>query len=142
MAFSEPKPGLVINYSFLWPHEADRGQDEGIKDRPCAIIVATEKEDGDRDILVVPITHTEPDPSRGAIALPPATMSRLGLGNDPSWIITDSLNRFVWPGPDIRPLRTGDIAYGTLPKALTVQVREAVIAHSQAHTKHTVEREE
>ena len=92
MAFSEPKPGLVINYAFLWPYEADRGQDEGVKDRPCAIVVATEAEDGDRQILVVPVTHTKPDPSRGAINLPPVTMSRLGLGNDPSWIITDSLN--------------------------------------------------
>jgi len=40
--FPEPQVGLVISYSYLWSEEAERGQIEGRKDRPCAIIVALE----------------------------------------------------------------------------------------------------
>ncbi len=29
-----PKPGEVINYSYLWEHEYRAGRDEGLKDRP------------------------------------------------------------------------------------------------------------
>ena len=127
MAFSEPKPGLVINYSFLWPDEADSGQDEGTKDRPCAIVLTADDENGERIILVVPITHTPPPDTSTAFEMPAATKARLGLDRRPSWIITDCLNRFIWPGPDIRPLKSGDIAYGFLPKALTVKVIEQVL---------------
>jgi hypothetical protein len=42
MAF--PAPGLVIRYVYLWSHEWVRGQEEGVKDRPCAIILVTEGE--------------------------------------------------------------------------------------------------
>ena len=134
---------MVINYSFLWPHEADRGQEEGVKDRPCAIVIAVEPQEGEgQEILVVPITHQEPDPARAAIRLPLATKNRLGLDTDSSWIITDSLNRFIWPGPDLRPTQSGDVSYGFLPKALTKQVREAIIAHHTANRHRTVKREE
>ena len=40
MSLPDPKPGLVIRYSFLWSHERDRGAIEGSKDRPCAIVLA------------------------------------------------------------------------------------------------------
>jgi hypothetical protein len=60
MSFPAPKPGLVIRYSFLWSHEAAAGADEGSKDRPCAIIVATRMVDGEVRTIVAPITHLEP----------------------------------------------------------------------------------
>lgn len=138
MKFSAPVPGLVINYAFLWPHEADRGQVEGIKDRPCAIVVATK----DDEILVVPITHRKPHALRNAIELPRSTKKRLGLDREPSWIITDSLNRFKWVGPDVRPLSSGDIAYGTSPHALTKRVREMVLKHYNEKSQHVIKREE
>ncbi len=136
MSFSKPEAGLVINYSFLWPHEADRGQEEGVKDRPCAIVVATE----DDNVLVVPITHTKPAPGRNAIKLPMATKKRLGLDDKPSWIITDSLNRFKWTGPDVRPLPSGDVAYGLLPYKLIQQIRAAVISHYKIRSGRTTKR--
>jgi hypothetical protein len=37
MSLVEPKPGLVICYSYLWSHEAAKGREEGVKDRPCVI---------------------------------------------------------------------------------------------------------
>ena len=39
MAFPEPQPGLVISYSYLWHHEHRAGREEGVKARPCVIIL-------------------------------------------------------------------------------------------------------
>jgi hypothetical protein len=36
----QPEVGLVISYSYLWKEEEERGQIEGRKDRPCAIMLA------------------------------------------------------------------------------------------------------
>lgn len=79
MAFTGPEVGLVINYSFLWPDGADRGQEEGSKDRPCAIILSARDSAGERIILVVPITHARPVDMAKAIEIPVATKARLGL---------------------------------------------------------------
>ena len=40
MSWPEPRPGLVIRFSYLWKPEADAGRVEGVKDRPCAIVLA------------------------------------------------------------------------------------------------------
>jgi hypothetical protein len=40
VAFPTPHPGLVISYAYLWAEESDQGREEGVKDRPCAIVVA------------------------------------------------------------------------------------------------------
>lgn len=137
MAFSAPEVGLVINYSFLWPDEADRGREEGAKDRPCAIILSAEDRDGERVILVLPITHGEPLDMSKAVEIPAATRARLGLDRQPSWAVTDCLNRFIWPGPDIRPLPSGDIAYGFLPKVLTEKIIRQVM-ENYAKNQHKV----
>jgi hypothetical protein len=39
-----------------------------------------------------------------AIENPPATKRRLGLDDERSWIVLTESNRFVWPGPDVRPV--------------------------------------
>ena len=39
MSWPVPRPGLVIRYSYLWESEAGAGREEGVKDRPCAIIL-------------------------------------------------------------------------------------------------------
>lgn len=51
---------------------------------------------------------------------------RLGLDEAPSWIVLTEANRFVWPGPDLRPAmarKPESVAYGQLPYALFEQVR-------------------
>lgn len=37
------------------------------------------------------------------MALPKRLKRYLGLDDDPSWVYTDEINAFVWPGPDLRP---------------------------------------
>jgi len=62
MTFPIPKPGLVICYRFLWSNEYAEGATEGVKDRPCAIVVAARRDQtGDIQTIVAPITHQPPE---------------------------------------------------------------------------------
>lgn len=40
MSLPAPRPGLVISYAYLWAREHGRGAEEGLKDRPYAIVAA------------------------------------------------------------------------------------------------------
>lgn len=127
MSFPTPHPGLVIRYSYLWKREQNAGYEEGSKDRPCAIVLAVINNDGDREVLVLPITHTAPANQADAIEIPLPTKTRLGLDSERSWIVIAEANVFVWPGPDLRPLPNRDastIAYGVLPPRFFAHVRD------------------
>ena len=127
MAYPTPEPGLVIHYSYLWREEADRGQEEGEKDRPCAVVVTTQDDQGETIVMVLPITHTPPTRPELAVEIPALTKRRIGLDDERSWIILTETNRFVWPGPDLRPRTVGDsasVTYGHLPAKLFFEVRE------------------
>jgi len=132
MALPEPAPGLVICYSYLWHNEHRAGVEEGRKNRPCAIVIARKDEMGDTSVLVVPITHSKPDATRNAVELPRKVRRRLGLDDELSWIITDEVNRFVWPGYDLRPIsrhRPEQFHYGFLPIEIFNEVRRAVFSN-------------
>jgi hypothetical protein len=71
-------------------------------------------------VVVAPITHRPQIGNTSAIEIPALTKQRLGLDEARSWIVTDDLNVFVWPGPDLRLIdQTRGIAYGLLPSGLT-----------------------
>ena len=93
-----PEPADVISYSYLWAHEAASGQEEGLKDRPVVVVLARLVDGDETQLLVAPITHSEPDDGQGVI-IPPAVKRYLGLDGEQSWIVTSELNRFIWPGP-------------------------------------------
>jgi len=134
MALPSPAPGLVISYSYLWREEQAAGAEEGRKDRPCAVVLVTADEEGDTVVYVVPITHNRPQ-DRHAVAIPASVKRRLGLDDVPSWIVTCELNRFVWPGYDLRPIargRKGTFAYGYLPPDLFAAVKRGVAANRKA----------
>jgi hypothetical protein len=145
VTFPAPIPGLVIRYSYLWRGEHLQGREEGVKDRPCAVLLAITDEAGDQKVIVLPITHTAPTAAAHAVEIPAATKRRLGLDDDRSWIVVTEANRFTWPGPDLRPAISGDpasVAYGELPSALFEQVREKWLAYFKAHRAHVVVRTE
>jgi mRNA-degrading endonuclease toxin of MazEF toxin-antitoxin module len=79
LAFPEPVAGLVLRYSYLWHAEHRRGQEEGAKDRPCAVILVVAGDHGRKVVTVLPITHTPPSDPALAVELPHATKQRLGL---------------------------------------------------------------
>jgi hypothetical protein len=128
----KPEPGLVVRYSYLWRSEFLQGREEGIKDRPCAIIAAIAEEAGDRPrVLVLPVTHRIPENMDVAIEIPFNVKKHLRLDEEPSWIILSESNEFLWPGPDLRWADNADessVAYGFLPPKLYAIVRQRFIA--------------
>lgn len=120
---------MVISYSYLWKHEHKQGRDEGVKDRPCVIILATKTlADGSTIVTVVPITHAMPQNSNAAIELTVGVKSALGLDLQRSWIIADQVNSFDWPGFDLRPIRSNKpgFVYGFIPPNLLIKVGSEV----------------
>ncbi len=145
MTFPVPVPGLVIRYSYLWAREHAQGREEGTKDRPCAVVLALTDDAGDVVVTVLPITHTPPNDARLAVEIPPATKRRLGLDDDRSWVVLTEANRFIWPGPDLRPQHRDDassVAYGSLPYALFDDIRLKFLAVLKARRTTTVPRTE
>jgi hypothetical protein len=142
VALPEPVPGLVIRYSYLWAREHKRGQDEGVKDRPCAVILVTVTEDGDR---VVTVTHTPPTDLALAVEIPAVVKRRLKLDDQRSWVVLTEANRFIWPGPDLRPAMPGDaasVSYGPLPFGLFEEIRTKFISAIKARRASVVPRSE
>ncbi len=74
----------MIRYAYLWAEEHQRGQAEGRKDRPSAVILVTADEDGDRIVTVLPVTHSPPVNPALAVEIPHATKRRLGLATGAS----------------------------------------------------------
>ena len=125
----DPEPGLVVNYAYLWRREAARGRDEGSKYRPAVVVLTVEDEDdGSKTVLVVPVTHSPPSDPHLAFELPVETKRRLGVDAARSWIVVSEVNRFEWPGPDLRPVAPGRWAYGLLPARLFRSVRDRLAA--------------
>lgn len=126
----KPIPGLIIRYGYLWAREHDQGRVEGLKDRPCAIVLAVE-DDGDQvSVVVLPVSHSPPATGTLSIEIPHDTKRRLGLDDQQSWIVLSEANHFIWPGFDLRPAKPGDmssIAYGELPANLFRKMRAAFV---------------
>ena len=99
----EPFPGLVINYSYLWRKDYMAGQEKGVKDRLCAVVLSRKIKGNDTVVTVAAITHGQPENPDMAVEIPLKVKEYLNLDSDRSWIICTEVNRFVWPGPDIRP---------------------------------------
>jgi hypothetical protein len=146
MAFPIPQPALVICYSYLWHREFAAGREEGIKDRPCAIVAAVKTEDDSPyRVLVLPVTHRAPAKPEAAIEIPLETKQRLGLDHEQSWVCLTEWNEFLWPGPDLRILPGGNentIAYGFLPYRLFEKIQAAFAAKALKGSAHRVKRTE
>lgn len=134
MNLPAPIPGLVVSYSYLWRNEALRGVEEGRKDRPCVVILTVDGSDGEWVVTVAPITHSPPTRADEAIVLPLRTKARLGLDDQPAWIMAKDLNQFTWPGVDLRPVHRGAnrCDYGVIPTRLLFQVKDRVLAMIRA----------
>jgi hypothetical protein len=129
----KPEPGLVISYAYLWADRAEQGHEEAEKSRPCAIILSTADAAGATIVMALPITHTPPRPDNAGIEIPAVTRKRLGLDDEPCWVMVSELNRFVWPGPDLRPIPglADRFAYGLLPPRFFRTVRDALVERAR-----------
>jgi hypothetical protein len=135
MPIPTPEPGLVISYAYVWDHEAQSGQEEGRKDRPCVITLAVERQPGGETLVtVLPVTHRPPDDAAEAVEIPPAVKRQLGLDNDRSRVIVSEGDQFVWPGYDLRKVRRSDrYDYGYLPPRFFRDILAAFRAWHKAH---------
>ena len=135
MGFPKPIPGQVIGYSYLWHSEYQRGQEEGVKNRPCVVVLVTAEAVGDPVVTVLPVTHTPPSSAVLAVEIPYATKQRLGLDIERSWVALWEANRFTWPGPDLWMAERDDpdsVIYGELPGRLLLKIRDRSIAGIEA----------
>jgi hypothetical protein len=96
-------------------------------------------------VTVAPITRTRPANPAAAVALPAKVKRHLGLDDAASWIIADEVNRFVWPGADLRPVsraRPDRFHSGFLPEDIFDRLRRKIIALYRAHRLAVVRRSE
>jgi hypothetical protein len=129
-----PHIGLVLSYSYLWADEAKAGKEEGAKIRPAAIVLARTDFGPSELVYVVPVTHSPPTEDGEKLAIPSLVKRHLGLDDEASWIDVTEVNVFVWPGVDLRPVRShgedrdGDAPcfYGFLPRGVFKQVQRAL----------------
>jgi hypothetical protein len=145
LALTKATAALVIRYTYLWHGEYLLGEEEGLKDRPCAVVMAVQGKDGRDIVTVLPITHSAPQNAVDAIEIPAATKRRLGLDDLPSWVVLTEANRFAWPGPGLRPGVNGapsSVAYGSLPERLFARVRQGLLAKIRGQAVSLVNRTE
>lgn len=129
MPLPKPEPGLVIQYEYLWRQEHEAGHDQGSKNRPCAIVVAVTTTAGVTEVVVAPITHSEPTSPSEGIEIPSRVKQHLGLDAQRSWVVVTDLNAFNWPGFDIHPIPNappGTYDYGFLPPKLHQQIVDKI----------------
>lgn len=131
MADLKPEIGLVIRHAYLWWSEARKGREEGSKDRPCVIVHLRINEHQELETYICPVTHAPPEVPEKALEIPAATKKRLRLDDERSWIITTEINRFIWPGPDLRPVPSGGYSYGLLPGAMIRDLVAQIKANAQ-----------
>ena len=56
MPLPAPENGLVISYSYLWRNEYNTGKVEGLKNRPCVMVLVVENTNGEQIVTVAAIT--------------------------------------------------------------------------------------
>ena len=116
-----PKVGDIINYIFLFAHEASH-RDEGMKERPCVVIMADPEQ---QRVLVAPLT-TKGDRYADTLAVPDE-VCRIAKLRGPTAVVLNELNIFTWLGYDVRPLHgTNDILIGRFPPGFTAKVMATI----------------
>lgn len=137
MTLPTPEAGLVIGYSYLWKREALAGLEEGRKDRPCAIVLATyQPTHGRHQVIVAPISHQPPADVALALEIPHRVKQALGLDWARSWVHFE-VNRFLWPGPDLRSISRSEpnrFAYGFLPPRMLAQAVKRIVELAEARS--------
>lgn len=141
----KPEVGLVIRYDFLWKSEEEAGREDG-KDRPCAIILMSEKKaDNSHTVVVCPITHSPPQQGESAIEIPYKVARHLRLDDDRMWIKTHEVNQFIWEEGRIpygvTPTTDDRWSYGMLPEALGRKAHQQIAENAQQHSLAVVKRD-
>lgn len=93
MAAEFPAPGQVFEYHYLWKWQANRGETEGRKARPCCVTIVVVNAAGQHVLFIAPITSKSPPEDRVAVAVPETEARRAKLDTAvPLWVMLDELN--------------------------------------------------
>lgn len=88
-----PEPGDLWDYPYLWAWQAERGEEEGRKNRPCAIALAVRKHQGQTEVILLPVTSQQPPAERSCVEVPEIERKRAGLDElIRLWVICDEFN--------------------------------------------------
>lgn len=131
---TEPQPGDVIRYFYLWRHEHNRGEEDGSKLRPC-MVVATFRYQGRLRVLTVPLTTRDYSPVH-SIELPPRFLKAFGL-DDRSRLVWNDVNEFTWVGPDVRAGPDGNRILAAVPATIVERVKAKIVEHRVPVTRRT-----
>lgn len=82
------KVGDIINYEYLWAHQAARGEESGRKVRPTCLVV--KRGDAPEKYFLFPITSKKPQGGTFK-EIPQLECKRAGI-NYPSYIVLDQYN--------------------------------------------------
>ena len=133
---------MVLSYNYLRKRQEKKGHEKGEKARPCVIILATETSTGETVVTVVPVTSSLPKTNRATVAIPPKVKQHFGLDMAPAWAIVDEVNRFTWPGPDLRQIhgQPGHFHYGFIPPRLFTKIKAVLLDRYRANQLRGVDR--
>ncbi|MCE3289822.1 MAG: hypothetical protein K0R83_1834, partial [Caulobacter sp.] len=94
MPIEAPPRGSVIVYPYLWLRQAQAGETEGRKDRPCCLSLAIEdSRTGEHHLMLLAISSQPPSGDQKAIEIPATERRRAGLTRYPAaWIVTSEFN--------------------------------------------------
>jgi hypothetical protein len=88
-----PYAGCVLRYPYLWARQAGRGETEGRKTRPCAVILALRTDKGQTELRLCAVTTQPPQKGVQAVEVPEIEKRRAGLdGGVALWVIVDEHN--------------------------------------------------
>ncbi|MEM9212616.1 MAG: hypothetical protein AAGA63_14130 [Pseudomonadota bacterium] len=134
-----PKTGDVFHYPYLWAWQADLGETEGRKDRPCCVALVIPLKSGLNRVYILPITTKKPAGDEVAVSIPRTEVSRAGLSSDyDQWIILSEWNREIYEQSYYISDRTGT---GSFSRAFTDQLLERLKALLSAGAITTILRE-
>ncbi len=81
--------GDIVDYSYLWAHQAAKGEESGRKVRPTCLVFKTK--DDPSKLFLFPITSKKPNDGKPFMEIPPLECKRADL-NYPSYIILNEFN--------------------------------------------------
>ena len=88
-----PSLGDVWEYPYLWSWQAGRGETEGRKARPCALVLINRRQENQTEVILVPVTTKEPATGTHFIEVPQIEKKRAGLDEQLKlWVICDEFN--------------------------------------------------
>ena len=118
-----PRQGDVLNYVYLFKHEADAGRDEGAKARPVMVMAIV-----GRRVTVMPLTTKGERAPDTSLAIPDPVGTAMGLDGAGSSLVPGELNAFNWVGHDLRPIgKSSSFLFGRCPPGFFATALDACL---------------